>query len=268
MTVELDRDRATDLALARSVLYGTLTLGCCAPAAETSARLTSPDARRAIEVAGAFVDALRVDAAPVMPSLRRLAAFDTLALADLERDYERLFGHTARGEVCPFETEYGLDAFFRQPQEMADMAGYYRAFGLVPAAGQRVDHVGCQCEFMAFLCRKEARALAAIETAHDEERQRLAEMLDTTREAARLFLRHHVGRFGPAFARSLMTAARQGLYGVVGEALFIFLGLECERLRVPAGPVTLEVRPPLPDPSPASCGTGEEVVQIQHATSV
>ena len=90
------------------------------------------------------------------------SALDDPGRADASRQaYWRLFGHTTRGLICACETEYGPDNGFHQPQQLADIAGYYLAFGLRPlAAGDvRADHIACECEFMDFLSRKEARLL-------------------------------------------------------------------------------------------------------------
>ncbi len=48
----------------------------------------------------------------------------------LMASYRALFGHAVRGPIPPYETEYGNEALFQQPQEMGDLMGFYRAFGL------------------------------------------------------------------------------------------------------------------------------------------
>jgi TorA maturation chaperone TorD len=167
--------------------------------------------------------------------------------------------------VCPFETEYGPDGAFRQPQELADIAGYYLAFGLRPSEGadERVDHAACECEFMEFLARKEAFALGSGQAASDEPES--AEWLDTIQGAARRFLREHLGRFGRAFASLLMKEDTDGFHGALGAVLFRFLGKECQRFGLPAGPATLELRAPLADDTPMACGRPEtELIQIQR----
>src|SRR6185503_4152613 len=73
------------------------------------------------------------------------------------------FGHAARGD-CPLnEIEYGelkADPLF-QPHRLADLAAFYRAFGLemAEAAAERPDHLGMELEFMAVLAAREAFAL-------------------------------------------------------------------------------------------------------------
>jgi TorA maturation chaperone TorD len=87
------------------------------------------------------------------PSPRRSSAHLTAL-------HRRLFGHTVRGEVPAYETEYGDEALFQQPQELSDLGGFMQAFGLKlrPDAHERIDHVSCECEFLAFLGYKEAFA--------------------------------------------------------------------------------------------------------------
>jgi TorA maturation chaperone TorD len=178
--------------------------------------------------------------------------------------HARIFGHS-RGLVCPFETEYGADGVFRQPHELADIAGYYLAFGLRPSEGtdERVDHAACECEFMDFLARKEAFVLGSW-CAGSEEPESL-ERLGTIAGAARGFLREHLGRFGRAFASLLMKEDPDGFHGALGAVLFRFLGQECQRFGLPAGPATLELRPPVADDTPMACGRPDtELIQIQR----
>jgi len=221
-------------ALARSVLYETLALGLQPPTRETLQRIESEEARRTLALAAETVDPER---------------------------HSQLFGHTARGVVCPFETEYGTEALFRQPQELADIAGYYAAFGLKPRAedGERVDHVSCECEFFGFLGRKEAFALR---DEPDASEARL-EMLETTRKAARSFLKDHLGRFGTAFGLKLSEEDGGGFFGLLGVLLVTLLKLESERLHVILGAATLDLRSTAEEEVPMGCGSGEQLVQLQ-----
>ena len=69
--------------------------------------------------------------------------------------------HRPRGTITPYETEYGNEALFQQPQELGDLMGFYRAFGLAMKQDrrERADHISCECEFLMFLALKEAYAL-------------------------------------------------------------------------------------------------------------
>jgi DMSO reductase family type II enzyme chaperone len=229
----------TDLALCRSALYSALALGFDRPGKELGRVLLSREGARAL--AGLLADC-------ALPQTRLPARLEQLAgtVPDLEL-YTGLFGHTARGALSPYETEYGGETLFQQPQELGDLAGFLAAFGLRMAEGQheRVDHVRCECELMAFLARKEAHAHETCDAA----------MLAETRKAERLFLRDHLGRFAPAFGERLHRADPDGFYGLLGELLRLFVEAECRREAIEPGPEGLGLRLGLADDgAPMLCG--------------
>lgn len=240
-------DLEVDRALGRSAIWEALALGFRPPGEETVARLASAEGARALAAAAAVADsawpgdvaaaaaALAVDPAP-SPEALRLA-------------YDALFGHTARGRVPPYETEYGEDSVWAAPREMADLGAFLRAFGLrvAPGARERPDHVACECEFLLVLARKEARAGALGDEAG----------VDVTARAARLFLRDHLGRWAPAFGTALARADAGGFYGALGSLLARFVGAECQRLGVDAGPAFLRLRSAEPDGVPMACGSSQ-----------
>lgn len=193
------------------------------------------------EVTGAF----RSAAATLAPSsplstlgdelLRQLtpAAFDDYAAA-----YLTCFGHTVRGD-CPMnEIEYGdikADPLF-QPHRLSDLGAFFAAFGLelMPDAAERIDHISIQLEFMSVLAAKEAHAL---------EHQFEDDALTTLCDAQKKFLREHLGRWTPAFARRLARLAGGTPLGPVALFLGEFIKLECARFNVPAGSEDLLLRP-------------------------
>jgi putative dimethyl sulfoxide reductase chaperone len=232
-----------DAALARAVVYRTLAVAFQPP---SEAALQRIEARDGFPTLAAALHGLGGGLARLAPSLDSLAVSDAGSLAF---DYWRLFGHTTRGLVCACETEYGPDNGFHQPQQLADIAGYYLAFGLRPATDGEVrpDHIACECEFMDFLCRKQARGLAARSRDLDE-------TLETTAAAERTFFRDHVGRFGRAFGVRMASEDPTGFYGVIGRVLLALVDTECARLGVTGGPIDLLVRPEEVDDVPMACG--------------
>lgn len=179
-----------------------------------------------------FLSAVRsVDGGPLLERARELAV--CLAPDKYESfysDYLEAFGHAARGR-CPInEIEYGdlkADPLF-QPHRLADLAAFYRAFGLQvdEEASERHDHIGFELEFMSVLWVKELYAL---------ENEPEGQLLAVCREARRTFLREHLGRWVPAFARRLSRFAE-------GESLRALAGftrewveMECRRAGVAAG---------------------------------
>jgi TorA maturation chaperone TorD len=236
---------AGDLALCRSILWEALALGFRRPTGETLERLVASAQVEALADAAAIVDAAGDTA--LAPLVRRLAPAEAPSLAALDLAHGRLFGHTARGQVPPYETEYGEDSLWQPQREMADLGAFFRAFGLAldPAARERPDHVACECEFLLALARREARAEALGDAGGRE----------ATVRAARLFLRDHLGRWGPAFGAALERADPDGLHGALGRVLAALVAAECRRLGAACGPAFLRLRTAAADDTPIGCGT-------------
>ena len=237
-----------DSAYCRATLYSALALGFRPPTEATIARIVEPENAASLAAAAAVIDA--------NGQMNLVSAINTLAragrgrLASLATTYRALFGHTVRGSIPPYETEYGNEALFQQPQEMGDLMGFYQAFGLTVRVEEheRCDHISCECEFLSFLALKEAYALD-----HQD-----PEMLEETRKATRLFLRDHLGRFLPAFAKKLSREDRSGFYGTLARLGLAFVDLESSRFTVPLGAINLGLRPTDDDRVPMACGSGAE----------
>jgi TorA maturation chaperone TorD len=243
-----------DIALCRSALYEVLALGFLPPTPALLSRLFTPEAATALEQAAAVLDAAwQTDLSQYVHRLRPSRGEEPLPV--LEAAFRGLFGHTARGPVPPYETEYGEDSLFLPIQEMSDLGGFLRAFGLrlSPAAHERVDHISSECEFLLFLARKEAYALECGELDLQQEVLR----------ATRLFLRDHLGRWAPAFGARLVRAEPEGFYGTLGGLCHTLVSADCARLGVSAGPATLRLRAALQDDAPMACGSGDELLQIE-----
>jgi DMSO reductase family type II enzyme chaperone len=189
-----------------AVLYRLLSLGFTPPEEETLEqvrRLTVFSARRASEEG----------LGETLAELEHELDGDDL-LGELQAEYERLFGGAVR--VSPYEGSYERDPF-RGNRQMADLAGFYKAFG-AEASGpgaERPDHVGCELEFLSFLVLKRGGA----EEAGDRERAAVCA------EAEEAFLRDHVGRFLPAFCREVAETTSSPVYrllALAGERLVCF----------------------------------------------
>ncbi|HEY5911306.1 MAG TPA: molecular chaperone TorD family protein [Verrucomicrobiae bacterium] len=152
--------------------------------------------------------------------------------------YLAAFGHAARGR-CPLnEIEYGdlkADPLF-QPHRLADLAAFYRAFGLEVAedAGERHDHLCLELEFMCVLAAKEAYALE-----HQSDRADL----DCCRDAQKRFLREHLGRWVPAFTRRLERLAGDTALAALAGLTRAFIEAECASAGVSPGGEDLLLRP-------------------------
>jgi len=106
---------------------------------------------------------------------------------------EALFGLIISKDCPPYETEFchWNDPTYRSSQ-MADVGGFYRAFGVEPRRDrpERQDHISLEIEFIAFLQQKIA---LAMEANHEEH-------IAVCREALTAFVRDHVAWWMPTFA--------------------------------------------------------------------
>jgi len=221
--------------MARSFVYRFLARAYEDPTEKVWEELTS---EASLEMLDSVVRAL-ADSAPTFK--QAAAAFCSQLKPELFESffaaYLAAFGHAARGR-CPLnEIEYGdikADPLF-QPHRLADLAAFYRAFGLEIAedADERQDHICLELEFMCVLAAKEAYAL---------EYQLDSEALSLCRDAQKRFLREHLGRWTPAFARRLARMAGDSPLGVVANFTRALIEAECVRHGVAAGSDDLLLR--------------------------
>ena len=225
-----------DQAFARSFIYRFLAQAFEYPTDAGWSWFGEPEVRTAFQSAVNALsksgNGLRTQAAHLMTELR------TDAFGSCLQDYIAVFGHAARGS-CPLnEIEYGdlkADPLF-QPHRLADLAAFYRAFGLEVAeeATERPDHICVELELMSVLSVKEAYAL--------EHQLDDAELL-VCRDAQKSFLREHLGRWTPAFTRRLAQAAGNGVLGSLAKFTEEFIGHECHHFGIAFGSEDLMLRP-------------------------
>ncbi|HKI32869.1 MAG TPA: molecular chaperone TorD family protein [Gemmataceae bacterium] len=248
-------EHAADLAaidLARECLYRFLAVALTDPAADAWPLLLDADSQRlAAEAAGLLRDEAAaapaalgfgelppdgLDLAPLLAESRR-------PRAELTAEYDRVFGLVPSPECLPYETEYHATAepFFRA-QQLADVAGFYRAFGLEPSRGwpERPDHLALELEFLALLLAKKRLASAGAEDDNEA-----AARARVCAEAEDAFFRDHLAWWVPSFATGLRRKAGQGFYAALGQALAALMPAERARFgvappRVPLQAVLIE----------------------------
>jgi DMSO reductase family type II enzyme chaperone len=164
--------------------------------------------------------------------------------AETEEAFNDVFLPGAPRYRPPYETEYLGDEVFAKTRELADIAGFYRAFELrvSSTSAERLDHLSVELEFVAMLLAKEAFAVA----------NGWREKADIARSAAGKFLRDHLAAWVPAFARSLDDQAIFPLYRAAARLVRAFLAKECAELGItlPKTPLTLPIVTP---PPPIAC---------------
>lgn len=157
----------------------------------------------------------RVAGAPAWPTLQ------PLPLKDLQAAFRHGFG--AAGSLC-YETEYGLPHEFRQAQELADIRGFYRAFGfdMGGAVRERPDHLAVELEFLHVLALKEAHARL----------NGVAEQVEVCVAAQAKFLGDHLGTWVDLFVQSLALNTEDAPYLPLAHFTAAFVQAEAARLGV------------------------------------
>lgn len=164
-------------------------------------------------------------------------------LEPLAAEHEALFGGSVR--IAPYESSYERDPF-RQGRVMADVEGFYRAFGARsqgPAA-ERPDHAGCELEFLAFLVAKRLEAAEAGDTEREE----------ICREAEDAFLGDHLGRWFPSFCREVARETQSPVLfqlALAGERVVV---AELAARGIEPAPLAGRRRPTMVEGDDLTCG--------------
>jgi len=149
--------------------------------------------------------------------------------------YENIFGHTACSKVPLYELEYGEEHSYRQPQELADITGFYQAFGLRGTGNihERPDHISLESEFVYVLLYKQAIALRASDL----------ENAEICRQAYERFLQEHLAFWLPALTYRITKFAKPGLLYWLAEFAYEFVTQDCKKRDLRIGSENLIVRP-------------------------
>ncbi|MBI4469871.1 MAG: molecular chaperone TorD family protein [Acidobacteria bacterium] len=210
------KGQMTELArlLARRELWLLVSAGFVDPYHRQRFELLKDPAfrRRSIDAAALLVrEVPDIELGPGEEKPQQLSPKDLFAALDIqevsmEALYRQVFGLTAVSQQCPpceVEFEPNADVTYRS-QRFGDVAGFYQAFGLEVSnrAGERLDHITVEAEFLYLLLAKEAAALY----------EGNLEGAEICREARRKFFQEHVGWWLPAFTRALSQIAPPGYY--------------------------------------------------------
>ena len=171
-------------------------------------------------------------------------------------EHVAIFGHTAAGELRPYEAGYGAHHVFQETQCLADVCGFYGAFGLEPSETQRErpDHIAVELEFMHVLALKEAYALL-----HE-----WGENADLCTQAEIGFLRDHLGRWAPSFLKRLSDRSGGGIFELIADVTAACVKAHRQTVGVDLGANDVEPAPASAEPEGtnfscvAACGAGME----------
>jgi TorA maturation chaperone TorD len=210
----MKRATGEERALARATVYRALSLSFSYPTPDLFAELPS-----ALQFAGVGADLLGAKvAAGIEGMTSRLSEIDQRRV---EQSYMSVFTLSYSEDCPPYETAFSASHLFQQSRHQADIAGFYRAFGVLPH-GDRPDHLSTELEFCYLLAVHESRAREAGN----------AESVSLCRNAQRLFLREHLARWAPSIAGRIAVTARGGFHGAAASTLHTFIAWEERFLRL------------------------------------
>lgn len=145
---------------------------------------------------------------------------------DLRLTWTALF---VRCIIPPYETSYMTGNVVGHTSELADISGFYGAFGFGPNS-DRPDHLIAEIEFTSFLAFREADAVASGE----------AEGAEICRNALDAFLRDHLGCWLNEFTERLEREDHVNPYIPIIKSLASYVASLCVTRGVdPYKPVTL-----------------------------
>jgi DMSO reductase family type II enzyme chaperone len=237
-------------AMARSALYKFFSVAFAYPTAGRFRTLRDealPTARAAASISGRRI-------APRLETL--FPHLEDITVEEMQSQYHRALGHLPLPDCPPYESGYLGDALFREENVLADVAGFYRAFGLLIGSKERErpDHVTVELEFMHVLTLKEAFALVHHGPAE----------VGICRRAQRRFWRDHLGRWLPSFGLLLAERAPEGFYKDVAGNLKEFAEVEGRAL----GKAEVVLKPRTQQPLPfeeLDCSVSDGACPLERA---
>ena len=132
-------------------------------------------------------------------------------------EFVDVFGHTLSKQIAPYALEHlkNSDVFFRT-QKLADLNGFYKAFGMEVESIERADYISTQTEFLSFLLLKELVA----------ERDDFKEEMIVCQDAFQKFQKDHFLDWTGMFAENLAEKVDGKFYPVAGRFLSNIIELE------------------------------------------
>lgn len=113
---------------------------------------------------------------------------DKINLDDIRADYIDIFDR-AKSLNSLYETEYGKARVMAKTTELADLSGFYQAFGLDKESENvthdMADHISVELEFYAFLLIKQMYL----------EENNIQDGIEIIEDARKKFMNSHLGRF-------------------------------------------------------------------------
>ncbi len=131
-------------------------------------------------------------------------------------EYDRLF---RANEVWLYGSEYKAENEFQRVNDLSDISGFYKAFGL-NADKDRPDSLVCELEFMYYIIFKK---LYALEGDNIKDKKKNA---DVCTEAQKKFFGEHLEPAAKKIAENIILKTKNRFYSQVARELTQFLKTE------------------------------------------
>ncbi|MBT3607842.1 MAG: hypothetical protein HOI72_06230 [Candidatus Marinimicrobia bacterium] len=200
----------------RSTLYGAVSALFSDPESEKFAMLFTPKIQGCVldacfqleELENCEETSLSKSFQILMPKL------DDEKKENIRNEFVNVFGHTLSKQIAPYALEHlkNSDVFFRT-QKLADLNGFYKAFGMEVESIERADHISTQTEFLSFLLLKELLAMT----------NDLVEEKEVCEKAFSDFSQDHFLDWAKMFAENLADKVDGVFYSLAGKFLLTFI---------------------------------------------
>ena len=213
------RTKQNHLLEVRSTLYGAVSALFSDPESEKFAMLFTPKIQRCVLDACFQLEELeKCEETTLSKSFQMLMSkLDEKKKEDIRNEFVNVFGHTLSKQIAPYALEHlkNSDVFFRT-QKLADLNGFYNAFGMEVESIERADHISTQTEFLSFLLLKEL--LAVQNDLHDEK--------EVCEKAFAEFNNDHFLDWTKMFSENLADKVDGVFYSLAGKFLLTFIESE------------------------------------------
>ncbi|MXV64217.1 dehydrogenase [Natronorubrum sp. JWXQ-INN-674] len=224
----------TETHVHRARLYKLASLAFDRPDDELEAALVSGDfTTQLLESADALADDELRDRAQ---KVAETAPTDPAAVDERYSDWATLFGFEKGGEIQQYQIEYSPGTLVTSTDTLADISGFYKAFGLSLAAEnrERADHLCLQLEFLSHL----ALQTAYLDLDGDESG------VDIVTNAQGDFLEDHLGRWIPRFNETVQDESHVAFYRALAALVERLVEIDADRFD--ADPDVFAETPPSP----------------------
>lgn len=192
-----------------AILYQAVSVLFSRPGSDKFSLLMEPDFKEQVLAAARLRDTFKDGAGELVSDLEMTFKKASNTSKGMAHDYSLLFGHTLSNELSPYEMEFlQNDEIFYRTQRLADLQGFYAAFGFEVNSIERADHISVESEFIALLLTKEAYAVA------NDLGDEAVEVCNTAKAN---FLKEHYAGWVRKLATNLSDMGEQPFYAAVGR---------------------------------------------------